>query len=476
MPKEFIIAIELGSSKMTGIAGRKNLDGSTSILAIVEEDATSCIRKGVIYNIDKTVLALTSIVKRLEKQLKSKVAQVYVGVGGQSIRSIRNVIVKDFPEETIITKDMIDELMDANRSMAYPEQEILDAVTQEYKVDSQYQIDPAGIQCKRLEGNFLNILWRKTFYRNLNKCFENAKIPIAEMYLAPLAMADSVLTEAEKRSGCILVDLGADTTTVSIYYKNILRHLAVIPLGSANVTKDLEKLIMEPEEAEALKIKYGSAFTENNDIDPTTMIKVNSEREISSRDFIETIEGRMMEIIENVKYQIPNDYIDKIIGGVVITGGGSNMKNIEKAFRKYMNIDKVRVANFVLPLINANQKEITARDGKMNTLLSLLIKGDMDCSGGELTTDLFDNLEPTNPDVETEPHRSNGPGRVPTPAEKEEEERRKEAERLEEERRREEEEARRIAEEEEERKRNSFMNRSIKGVKDFLKRMISDDE
>ena len=476
MPKEFIIAIELGSSKMTGIAGRKNLDGSTSILAIVEEDATSCIRKGVIYNIDKTVLALTSIVKRLEKQLKSKVAQVYVGVGGQSIRSIRNVIVKDFPEETIITKDMIDELMDANRSMAYPEQEILDAVTQEYKVDSQYQIDPAGIQCKRLEGNFLNILWRKTFYRNLNKCFENAKIPIAEMYLAPLAMADSVLTEAEKRSGCILVDLGADTTTVSIYYKNILRHLAVIPLGSANVTKDLEKLIMEPEEAEALKIKYGSAFTENNDIDPTTMIKVNSEREISSRDFIETIEGRMMEIIENVKYQIPNDYIDKIIGGVVITGGGSNMKNIEKAFRKYMNIDKVRVANFVLPLINANQKEITARDGKMNTLLSLLIKGDMDCSGGELTTDLFDNLEPTNPDVETEPHRSNGPGRVPTQAEKEEEERRKEAERLEEERRREEEEARRIAEEEEERKRNSFMNRSIKGVKDFLKRMISDDE
>ena len=261
MPKEFIVAIELGSSKITGIAGKKNLDGSTSILAVVEEDATSCIRKGVIYNIDKTVLALSSIVKRLEKQLKNKISQVYVGVGGQSIRSIRNVIVKDLDEDTKISKDMIDELMDANRSMTYPEQEILDAVTQEYKVDSQYQIEPVGIQCRRLEGNFLNILWRKTFYRNLNKCFENANIPIAEMYLAPLAMADAVLTEAEKRSGCMLVDLGADTTTVSIYYKNILRHLAVIPLGSANITKDLESLVIEHDDAEAMKLKYASAYT-----------------------------------------------------------------------------------------------------------------------------------------------------------------------------------------------------------------------
>ena len=128
MPKEFIVAIELGSSKITGIAGKKNLDGSTSILAVVEEDATSCIRKGVIYNIDKTVLALSSIVKRLEKQLKNKISQVYVGVGGQSIRSIRNVIVKDLDEDTKISKDMIDELMDANRSMTYPEQEILDPI------------------------------------------------------------------------------------------------------------------------------------------------------------------------------------------------------------------------------------------------------------------------------------------------------------------------------------------------------------
>ena len=194
MPKEFIVAIELGSSKITGIAGKKNLDGSISILAVVKEDASMCIRKGVVYNIDKTVVCLTNIIKKLETALKTKIAHVYVGVGGQSIRSMKNVIVKDLPSEAIVTQEMVDELMDENRNMSYPEQEILNAATQEYKVDQQYQLDPVGIQCSRLEGNFLNILWRKTFYRNLNKCFDNAGIAIAEMYLAEL---DACLSTSE---------------------------------------------------------------------------------------------------------------------------------------------------------------------------------------------------------------------------------------------------------------------------------------
>ena len=161
--KEFIVAIELGSSKMTGIAGQKNLDGSINVLAVVKEDSSSFIRKGVVYNIDKTAQCLTSIVKKLENQLKTEVLQVYVGVGGQSIRSVKNVIAKDLPVETIITQDMVIELMDANRSMVYQDQEILDAAAQEYKVGSQFQLDPVGIQANRLEGNFLNILERKAF-------------------------------------------------------------------------------------------------------------------------------------------------------------------------------------------------------------------------------------------------------------------------------------------------------------------------
>lgn len=477
---DFIVAIELGSSKMTGIAGRKNLDGSINVLAVVKEDSTDCIRKGIVYNIDKTAQALMTIVKKLENNLKTKITHVYVGVGGQSIRSVKSVNVKNLPVETTVSQDMINELMDANRNMSYPEQEILDAATQEYKVDSQYQIDPVGIQCTRLEGNFLNILWRKTFYRNLNKCFDNAGIAIAEMYLAPLALAESVLTTAEKRSGCMLVDLGADTTTVSVYSKNILRHLAVIPLGSNNITKDIASLQMEDKDAENMKIKYGCAYTDNDDIDNTKKYPIDNDRSVDSRKFIEIVEARMLEIIENAWYQIPNEYVDKLLGGIVLTGGGANMKNIEQAFRNTTHIDKIRVAKFVTQTINSNNPAITAHDGTLNTILGLLAKGDMNCAGDEISNDLFGiapEVKPANGQQtgEHKPQRASGSGVVITEAEKQkaEEEARKKREAEEElERQRLEEEA----EAERRRRDNSLFNRSWKGIKSFLKKMTEEEE
>src|SRR5574344_415757 len=131
--KEFIVAIELGSSKVTGIAGRKNLDGSISVLALAQEDSSSFIRKGVVYNIDKTAQSLTNIVKKLSTTLKTSITKVYVGVGGQSLRSIKNVISKELPANTLVTSEMVVNLMDANRDLRYPEQEILDVAIQEYK-------------------------------------------------------------------------------------------------------------------------------------------------------------------------------------------------------------------------------------------------------------------------------------------------------------------------------------------------------
>ncbi|MBR3123298.1 MAG: cell division protein FtsA [Prevotella sp.] len=478
MPKEFIVAIELGSSKITGIAGKKNLDGSISILALVQEESASCIRKGVVYNIDKTVMCVTNIVKKLETALKSKIAKVYVGVGGQSIRSIKNVILKEMDGQTIVTQDMINELMDGNRNMSYPEQEILDAVTQEYKVDQQYQLDPVGIQCSKLEGNFLNILWRKQFYRNLNKCFEQAGIAIAEMYLAPLAMADSVLSETEKRSGCVLVDMGADTTTVSVYYKNILRHLAVIPLGGNNVTKDIATLQMEENDAERMKLKHASAYTENSDIDNSVSIPIDQDREIVSRDFINIVEARVEEIIENAWFQVPNEYIDKLLGGIILTGGGSNMRNIERAFRNHTRIDKIRVAKFVTSTINSNLPEITNHDGSLNTVLGLLEKGDINCAGEEITGDLFDSSDATESNhtrVARQPNEIAGTGIVQTEEEK------KKAEEDARRRREEEEEAerQRLAEEEAEARRikreNSPLNKFLKSIRKFGTKILEDE-
>lgn len=479
MAKEFIVAIELGSSKITGMAGRKNLDGSISVLAVAKQDSSDCIRKGVVYNVDKTVLCLTNVVSKLEKSLKTKIAQVYVGVGGQSIRSIRNVIVKELPEETIVSQEMVNELMDSNRSMVYPDQEILDAVTQEYKVDQHLQLDPVGIQCRHLEGNFLNILWRSTFYRNLNKCFAQANISIAEMYLAPLALADCVLTQDDKRGGCVLVDLGAETTTVSVYFKNILRHLAVIPLGSNNITQDIASLQMDDATAEKMKLEYGCAFTKDDDIDPEKKLPIDKDRSISSSSFIDIVEARLEEIILNVWAQVPNDYFDKPLGGVILTGGGSNMKNIAQAFTNFTHVEKVRIADFVSLPIDSVLPESETKTGMMNTILGLLAKGDMNCAGAEITSDLFTPVQEGPADGQAKRpnniQRQSGTGYVPTEEEKKkaEEEARKKREAEEAEQRRLEEEA---AEQERKRKENSTINKGIKGLKKFFHTMVNEDE
>ena len=483
MAKEFIVAIELGSTNIIGVAGKKNIDGSISILSVIKEDSTSCINKGVVYNIDKTVQCLTNIIKRLETSLKAKVAQVYVGVGGQSIRSVKNTLIKELPLDTVVTLDMVNELMDENRNMTYPAQEVLDAITQEYKVDAQYQLDPVGIQCTRLEANLLNILWKKSFYRNLNKCFDNAGIAIAEMYLAPLALADSVLTDVEKRVGCVLVDLGAETTTVSVYYRNILRHLAVIPLGGNNITIDIASLQMDDENAEKMKRKYASAYTESKDIDENLKYSIDEDRQVDSKTFIEIVEARLEEIIKNVWYQVPSEYTDKLLGGFIITGGVSNMKNIEKAFKQHTGVDKIRIANFVQETINSNIPEITAHDATMNTVLGLIAKGDMNCAGDELTSDLFakeNNTETTSTVIEAPKAprsitETQGRGVVPTEAEKqkaEEEARRKREEEEEAEQRAREEEERRL---EEEKRKNSPLNKLFRKTKSFFDQIMKEE-
>ena len=482
MAKEFIVAIELGSTNIIGVAGKKNIDGSISILSVIKEDSTSCINKGVVYNIDKTVQCLTNIIKRLETSLKAKVAQVYVGVGGQSIRSVKNTLIKELPLDTVVTLDMVNELMDENRNMTYPAQEVLDAITQEYKVDAQYQLDPVGIQCTRLEANLLNILWKKSFYRNLNKCFDNAGIAIAEMYLAPLALADSVLTDVEKRVGCVLVDLGAETTTVSVYYRNILRHLAVIPLGGNNITIDIASLQMDDENAEKMKRKYASAYTESKDIDENLKYSIDEDRQVDSKTFIEIVEARLEEIIKNVWYQVPSEYTDKLLGGFIITGGVSNMKNIEKAFKQHTGVDKIRIANFVQETINSNIPEITAHDATMNTVLGLIAKGDMNCAGDELTSDLFakeNNTETTSTVVEAPKAprsiiETQGRGVVPTEAEKQkaEEEARRKREEEEAEQRAREEEERRL---EEEKRKNSPLNKLFRKTKSFFDQIMKEE-
>lgn len=479
--KEFIVAIELGSSKITGVAGQKKPDGSISILAVAKEESSTFIRKGVVYNIDKTAQCLTNIVKKLEGQLKTQITQVFVGVSGQSIRSQRNVVCRDLPADTIITQDMVVELMDQNNTIDYPDQKLLDVAEQEYKVDTQLQLDPVGIRASHLEGNFLNILERKSFFQNLNKCFETANVKVADMYLAPLALSEAVLTEVEKRSGCALVDIGADTTTVSVFSKNVLRHLVVIPLGSNNITKDIESLQMEWNDAERMKLKYGSAFTENSEIDDNLKYSIDPDRQVDSRKFIDIVEGRMEEIIANVRYQIPNEYYDKLLGGIILTGGGANMKNIEKAFITHTGIDKVRVAKFVTTTINTSNDFIKAHNAMMNTVLGLVLKCELNCAGSVIkqNADLFESQQqqqqPQQPARNPRQMHEVAAGFIRS--EREEEEARQEAERkrLEEERLQREADEQAARERERERRENSLWNKVKRAVTKIGSDIVSEE-
>lgn len=374
--KEIMIAIEFGSSMIRGIAGCKNLDGTIHILDVVQENAKNCIRKGVIYNMDKTVLCLKRIVQKLESDLDVEIIKVYVGLNGKSLRTVKNVVSRQLDTKIVISSDLVDGLCESNKETVYPDYEILKVVPQEYRIGAELTLDPVGILSNQLEGRFLNVIARTTIKEYVRKCVEAADLEIAGYFITPLAEADSVLTDTERRSGCVLVDFGADLTTVAVYKNNVLRHLAVIPLGGNNVTMDICSLRVEEDEAERLKLEYGSAYSEQR---ADGMVKT-SERNIEIRELVEVVEARMEEILGNVWEQIcQSGYRDKLIAGMVITGGGANLKNMDRAIMNRMGLDKVRFARIVnIPFETEHEDQIT-KDGTANAMISLLNKGTQTC-------------------------------------------------------------------------------------------------
>ena len=343
---EFIAAIELGSSKVTGIAGRKNSDGSMQVLAYAKEDSSSFIRKGIIYNLDKTAQSLTSIINKLEGDLKNSIAKVYVGIGGQSLRTVRNVVSRDLNEETIISHELVDAICDENLEIPLVDMDILDVAPQEYKIGNNLQADPVGVAGSHIEGRFLNIVARASIKKNLERCFEQAKIEIADLLISPLVTANAVLSESERRSGCALIDFGADTTTISVYKNNILRFLTVLPLGGNSITRDITSMQMEEEEAERLKITFGNVMYEEEESEEAATCQLeDGSRTVELQALNNIIEARAEEIITNVWNQIQlSGYDDKLLSGIIITGGAANLKNLDTMLRKRSKIEKIRTA------------------------------------------------------------------------------------------------------------------------------------
>ena len=377
---DFIVAIELGSTEITGIAGKKNADGSVNILAHSSEKSDDCIKKGVIYNLDKTTQKLTSVIKDLENKLQAGIKKVYIGVGGLSLRSVKNSETRQLGDDTRISQAIIDSMMEATMDTPLMDYEILAVEPQEYKVGNNLLTEPVGTTASSIEGNYLNIIARPSVKQNIRQCLSHTGYEIAGFTISPMATADTVLTTNEKRSGCALIDFGADTTTVAIYKNNILRHVCVIPLGGNNITKDICSKQIEEDDAELIKLRYASAYTEHKEGEDIQDfdITIDGKFSIQSRVLEDIVEARVNEIITNVFNQIKlSNYSDSLMAGIVVTGGVSNMPNIDKAITNITKIEKVRIAHTGETNVSGNTN--LPKDGTSNTIIGILLSGEENC-------------------------------------------------------------------------------------------------
>ncbi|MBO4840643.1 MAG: cell division protein FtsA [Bacteroidaceae bacterium] len=379
--KDIIVAVELGSTAIRAIAGKREPDGTMRILAIAQEETTDSIRKGLVDNIDKTTQAISHVVKKINEELGIYVTRVFVGLSGQSLRTMENKVPYQFAGNTIITNDVIDQLKEINNDVIYPHAKIHDVIPQEYRIGNRNVQDPVGMQCEHIEARFINVVARTGISDNIERCIKNAGLEMADLFISPICLADCLLSANEKRSGCALVDMGADTTTISVYYSNILRHLVVIPLGGNNVTTDITTKSIEQGEAEQLKLKYGTAWHENEEEPNKNKIQISFDRTITEDDLSNIIEARYEEIIVNIWAHI-EPYKDKLLSGILLTGGASKAKNLTKAIKECTHTDKqIRLAKglplniTVAPNVHINE------DSNLYTLMALLLKGDQNCAG-----------------------------------------------------------------------------------------------
>ena len=285
---------------------------------------------------------------------------------------------------------------DENLEIPLIDMDILDVAPQEFKIDNFLPDTPVGVLGNHIEGRFLNIVARASIKNNLERCFEQAKIKIADLLIAPLVTANAVLSESERRSGCALVDFGADTTTISVYKGNILRFMTVLPLGGNCITRDITSLRIEEEEAESLKITYADATYEEEGEEKATCQLEDEERTIELGMLNDIIGARVEEIIDNVWNQIQlSGYDDKLLAGIIITGGTANLKNLDEVLRKRTKIDKVRIARNIRNTIYADG-DLIKKDGTQNTLFGLLFEGKENCC-------LVETRPVTPPSAATEP-------------------------------------------------------------------------
>ncbi|MFD2866164.1 cell division protein FtsA [Mucilaginibacter antarcticus] len=341
-----VVGLDIGTTKICAIVGRRSKNGKIEVLGIGKAESAG-VTRGVVSNIDKTVQGITAAVEIAGAQSNVEIRVVNVGIAGQHIKSLqhRGLITRRDLQTEIGRKDIDKLIEDMYNLVMPPGEEIIHVLPQEFTVDSEPGVkDPIGMAGVRLEANFHIISGQVTAIKNIVKCVNKAHLESQELILEPLASSESVLSDEEKEAGVVLVDIGGGTTDVAIFHEGIIRHTAVIPFGGNSVTEDIrEGCSVMRNIAEQLKIRFGSALAEENkenEIVCVPGLRGREPKEISIKNLAFVIQARMEEIVEHVYYEIKSSgYEKKLIAGIVITGGGAQLKHLSQMVEFVTGLD-----------------------------------------------------------------------------------------------------------------------------------------
>ena len=333
---KIIVGLDIGTTKVACIVGRKADNGKIEILGYGKTISTG-VRRGVVTNIFDTVEAIKTAVKQASEQSGVEICRVSVGIAGQHIKSLqhRGVLMRD-NHETEITEAELERLRnDTFKINMTPGEEIIDVIRQDTYVDGELATNPVGMLGSKIEANFHVIIGQISAAKNIEKCIRQAGLEMDYMILEPIASAQAVLSEEEKEAGVVLVDIGGGTTDIAIFKENKIQHTAVIPFGGNIITEDIVAgCSIIRHYAEEVKVKFGSALAEKNRDDEVVSIpgiKGHAAKEISFKNLASIIQSRLEEIFELVNVEIQKARSDnKLIAGIVLTGGGAMMNHIQQ--------------------------------------------------------------------------------------------------------------------------------------------------
>jgi len=379
---DIAVGLDIGTTKIVAIVGRRNDRGKVEVLGVGKTKSLG-VHRGVVNNITKTMESIQAAISEAESTSGEEIKSVVVGIAGQHIRSLQHTdyIDRDNFDEVIEEEDIDELISQVKKLVMLPGEEIIHVLPQEYKIDGQSEIkEPVGMSGRRIESNFHVVVGNVASIRNIGRCVVNSGLELDDITLEPIASADSVLSEEEKEAGVALIDIGGGTTDLAIFKDGIIRHSAVIPFGGNVITEDIKEgcSIIE-KQAELLKVKFGSAWpSENseNEIVSIPGLRGREPKEVTMKNLSKIIHARVIEIVEHVFLEIKNygheEPKKKLIAGIVLTGGGAELKHIRQMVEYITGMD-CRIGYPNEHLASGSDKRLASPI--FATSVGLLIKG-----------------------------------------------------------------------------------------------------